>query len=129
MEDNKLWCVAIADEPDSEFVQHAAVSKEIAERALARHHKLLAYDIQHPEILESCKECVKVEVWQGTPEEHAANIHYDEDWFTLPMYQCKNIQQMHTVFTKYKEIVHCYNGDQELITADYEEAKRFYGVA
>ncbi|WP_338841387.1 hypothetical protein [Acinetobacter lwoffii] len=37
MEKNKLWCVGICPEDDSPHEQSPAVSKEIAERALARY--------------------------------------------------------------------------------------------
>ena len=40
MEKNKLWCVGICPEDDSPHEQSPAVSKEIAERALARYRAM-----------------------------------------------------------------------------------------
>ena len=65
---------------------------------------------------------------EGTAEEHQEQMFYTEDWFKEPMYQCKNMQQAEQAF-KYGEIVHCYKDSAELITSDFDEAKRFYEVA
>ncbi|WP_191112828.1 hypothetical protein [Acinetobacter lwoffii] len=117
MEDNKLWCVGICPEDDSPHGQSPAASKEIAERALARYRAMTKAE-GNQFMIESF----------GTDEEHQEQMFYTEDWFKEPMYQCKNMQQAEQVF-KYGEIVHCYKDGAELITSDFDEAKRFYEVA
>ncbi|RLL25523.1 hypothetical protein D9K80_18885, partial [Acinetobacter cumulans] len=127
MKDNKLWCVAIRPESDSPHEQSPAASKEIAERAVAR-YKAMASAEGNEFMIESFEDLIQVQQWHGTRKEHINKMFYTEVWFKEPMYQCKNAEQMEKAF-KYNEIIHCYKGDQELITSDYEEAKRFYGVA
>lgn len=127
MGSKKLWCVAIRPEGDSPYKQSPAASKEIAERAVTR-YKSMTLAEGNEFMIESLEDLIQVQQWHGTRKEHINKMFYTEGWFKEPMYQCKNIEQMEKVF-KYDEIVHCYNGDQELITDDYEEAKRFYGVA
>lgn len=127
MEDNKLWCVAIAPEDDTELEQAPAVSKEIAERAVARYRAMTKAE-GNQFMIESFDDYFQVQEWEGAAEEHQEQMFYTEDWFKEPMYQCKNMQQAEQVF-KYGEIVHCYKDSAELITSDFEEAKRFYEVA
>ena len=79
-------------------------------------------------MIESFDEYFQVQEWEGTAEEHQEQMFYTEDWFKEPMYQCKNMQQAEQAF-KYGEIVHCYKDGVELITSDFDEAKRFYEVA
>lgn len=125
------WVYSIPEEPDSPPNYFPAESKEIAYRAKARFKKMFEREFaESPEIAEMIIRQMDVTIWHGADEEFEElkkESFYDEAWFKEPMYQCKNIEQMEKVF-KYDEIVHCYNGDQELITDDYEEAKRFYGV-
>ncbi len=127
MGSKKLWCVAIRPEGDSPYKQSPAASKEIAERALARYRAMTKAE-GNQFMIESFDEYFQVQEWEGTAKEHQEQMFYTEVWFKEPMYQCKNAEQMEKAF-KYNEIIHCYKGDQELITSDYEEAKRFYGVA
>lgn len=126
MEDNKLWCVGICPEDDSPHEQSPAASKEIAERAVAR-YKAMALAEGNEFMIESFEDLIQVQQWHGTRKEHINKMFYTEDWFKEPMYQCKNMQQAEQVF-KYGEIVHCYKDGAELITSDFEEAKRFYEV-
>ena len=127
MENNKLWCVGICPEDDSPHEQSPAVSKEIAERALARYRAMTKAE-GNEFMIESFDEYFQVQEWEGTTEEHQKQMFYTEDWFKEPMYQCKNMQQAEQAF-KYGEIVHCYKDSAELITSDFDEAKRFYEVA
>ncbi|MEX5443539.1 hypothetical protein WCE14_09230 [Acinetobacter schindleri] len=129
MTEQKMWCVAIAPEDDTELEQAPAVSKEIAERAVARYRAMHTAE-GNKFLIESFDELIQVQEWKGTPEEHKnAEFIYDEAWFGEPMYQCKNLEQAVQVF-KYGEIVHCYKLDgAELITSDFEQAKSFYEVA
>ena len=125
MELEKLWCVAIRPEDDSPFEQTPAASKEIAELALDRYLKMQkAEGIQV--ILENFDYFFEVQQWNGSSQEHASKMLYTEDWFSQPMYQCKDIDQAKRVF-QWGEIVRCIKPNGELITADFEEAKRFYG--
>ena len=126
VEDNKLWCVAIRPESDSPHEQSPAASKEIAERAVAR-YKAMALAEGNEFMIESFDDLIQVQQWHATRKEYINKMFYTEDWFKEPMYQCKNMQQAKQVF-KYGEIVHCYKDGAELITSDFDEAKRFYEV-
>ena len=101
--------------------------QEIAERALARYRAMTKAE-GNEFMIESFDEYFQVQEWEGTTEEHQKQMFYTEDWFKEPMYQCKNMQQAEQAF-KYGEIVHCYKDGVELITSDFDEAKRFYEVA
>ena len=127
MENNKLWCVGICPEDDSPHEQSPAASKEIAERALARYRAMTKVE-GNQFMIEFFDEYFQVQEWEGTAKEHQEQMFYTEDWLKKPMYQCKNMQQAEQAFM-YGEIVHCYKDDAELITSDFEEAKRFYKVA
>ena len=127
MESKKLWCVGICPEDDSPHEQSPAASKEIAERALARYRAMTKAE-GNEFMIESFDEYFQVQEWEGTTEEHQKQMFYTEDWFKEPMCQCKNMQQAEQAF-KYGEIVHCYKDGVELITSDFDEAKRFYEVA
>ena len=127
MGSKKLWCVAMRPEYDSPFKQSPAASKEIAHRAVAR-YKAMALAEGNEFMIESFDEYFQVQEWEGTTEEHQKQMFYTEGWFKEPMYQCKNMQQAEQAF-KYGEIVHCYKDSAELITSDFDEAKRFYEVA
>lgn len=117
--------MAIRPEDDSPFEQTPAASKEIAELALDRYLKMQkAEGIQV--ILENFDYFFEVQQWNGSSREHASKMLYTEDWFSQPMYQCKDIDQAKRVF-QWGEIVRCIKPNGELITADFEEAKRFYG--
>ena len=126
MKDNKLWCVGICPEDDSPHKQSPAASKEIAERALARYRAMTKAE-GNQFMIESFDDFIQVQQWHGTRKEHENKMFYTEGWFKEPMYQCKNMQQAEQVF-KYGEIVHCYKDSAELITSDFDEAKRFYEV-
>ncbi len=127
MGSKKLWCVAIRPEGDSPHQQSPAASKEIAHRAVTR-YKAMTLAEGNDFMIESFDEYFQVQEWEGTAKEHQEQMFYTEDWFKEPMYQCKNMQQAEQAFM-YGEIVHCYKDDAELITSDFEEAKRFYRVA
>ncbi|OTG64377.1 hypothetical protein B9T25_13125 [Acinetobacter sp. ANC 4470] len=127
MGSKKLWCVAIRPESDSPYEQSPAISKEIAERAVAR-YKAMTEKEGNPFSIESFDDLIQVQQWHGTRKEHENECFYTEGWFEQPMYQCKNIEQAELAF-KYGEIVRCYDDKAELITRDFEEAKRFYEVA
>lgn len=126
MGSKKLWCVAIRPEGDSPHEQSPAASKEIAERAVAR-YKAMTMAEGNQFMIESFDDFIQVQQWHGTRKEHENKMLYTEGWFKEAMYQCKNMQQAEQVF-KYGEIVHCYKDSAELITSDFDEAKRFYGV-
>lgn len=127
MGSKKLWCVAIRPEGDTPYKQSPAESKEIAERAVAR-YKSMTLAEGNEFMIESFDDFIQVQQWHGTRKEYENKMFYTEGWFKEPMYQCKNMQQAEQVF-KYGEIVHCYKDSAELITSDFDEAKRFYGVA
>lgn len=126
------WVYSIPEEPDSDPNYFPCESKEIALKVKDRYTEMFKKEFpDSPEILQTILDSMGVSVWHGTDdefEELKKEFFYTESWFGEAMYQCKNIEQMESAF-KYKEIVHCYNGDRELATADYEEAKCFYGVA
>lgn len=127
MGSKKLWCVAIRPEGDSPHQQSPAASKEIAHRAVTR-YKAMALAEGNEFMIESFDDLIQVQQWHGTRKDHINKMFYNENWFNEAMYQCKNMQQAEQAF-KYGEIVHCYKGAVELITSDFEEAKRFYEVA
>lgn len=126
MGSKKLWCVGIRPEGDSPHEQQPAQSKEIAERALTRYRAMTKAE-GNRFMIESFDDFIQVQQWHGTRKKHENKMFYTEGWFKEPMYQCKNMQQAEQVF-KYGEIVHCYKDSAELITSDFEEAKRFYEV-
>ena len=127
-EKNKLWCVGICPEDDSPHEQSPAVSKEIAERALARYRAMTKAE-GNQFMIESFDEYFQVQEWEGTAEEHQEQMFYTEDWFKEPMYQCFDLPTACKVF-EYGEIVKCYKkGSSPLTTSNFEEAKRFYEVA
>lgn len=126
------WCYSIPEEPDSPPNYFPCESKEIAYRVKARYTEMFKKEFpDSPDILQTILDSMSVSVWGGTDEEFEElkkEFFYTESWFKDAMYQCKNMQQAEKVF-KYGEIVHCYKDGTELITSDFEEAKRFYGVA
>lgn len=122
---NELWCVGIRPEGDSPHEQEPAISKEIAERGLERIRKMIEAEGNRL-LIENFDDYCQVQKWEGTAEEHAANMYYTEDWFNEPIYQCKNMEQAEIAF-QFGEIVHCLRSDgAEIVTADFEEAKQFY---
>lgn len=127
MGSKKLWCVAIRPEGDSPHKQEPAISKEVAERAVAR-YKAMALAEGNEFMIESFEDLIQVQQFHGTRKEHERKMFYKEDWFKEPMYQCFDLATACKVF-KYGEIVHCYKDGAELITSNFEEAKRFYEVA
>lgn len=123
----ELWCVGICPEADSPHEQSPAISKEIAERAVERYRKE-AVARNNEFILEVFDEYIQVQKWDGTAKEHRDQMFYTEEWFSKPFYQCRNFEEANKVF-KFGEIVECHKENSEpLITADFEEAKRFYGA-
>lgn len=122
----KLWCVGIRPEGDSPHEKTPALSKEIAERALERYRSMWKAE-GNSFVLENIDDLIQVQQWHGTRKEHENKMLYTEEWFKQAMYQCQNIKQAEIAF-QYGEIVHCYNGSAELITKDFDEAKKFYGV-
>ena len=128
MESKKLWCVAIRPEGDSPHQQSPAASKEIAHRAVAR-YKAMTLAEGNDFMIESFDDFIQVQQWHGTRKEHINKMFYTEGWFKQSMYQCFDLPTACKVF-KYGEIVQCYKkGSSPLITASFEEAKRFYEVA
>lgn len=127
MESKKLWCVGMRPEDDSPHEQTPAASKEIAERAIERYRAMWKAE-GNEFMIESFDDFIQVQQWHGTRKEHINKMFYNENWFNEAMYQCKNMTQAEQAF-KYGEIVHCYKGAVELVTSDFEEAKRFYEVA
>ncbi|MFH7764686.1 hypothetical protein [Acinetobacter sp. BSP-28] len=128
MGSKKLWCVAIRPEGDSPYKQSPAASKEIAERAVAR-YKSMTLAEGNEFMIESFDDFIQVQQWHGTRKEHENKMFYTEGWFKEPMYHCSSLPAACKVF-KYGEIVKCYKkGSSPIITANFEEAKRFYEVA
>ncbi len=126
------WVVAIPEEPDSEPDYFPAESKEIAQRVVTRYKNMMTNRfVDHPDIAESINDSIHYCLWHGTDAELEAlksEIFYNEEWFKLPMYNCRSAEEIKEAFRD-KEIVHCFNGDKELITDSIDEAKRFFGVA
>lgn len=127
-ESKLLWCVEIAEEPDSPFEQIPATSKAIAQRAVKRYHTMHSNSFQNKDIAQSVNNCVRVSMWNSIPEEHVAKILFNEAWFDLPMFKCDSADQIDQAF-KAKDLVKCTNQDKVLVTKDIDEAKRFFGVA
>lgn len=126
-----LWCVEIAEEPDSPFEQIPASSKDVAQRAVKRYHKMHNNAYENKDLVCLMNDSIQVHLWHSTEEEFnkaSAEFVFDEAWFELPMYDCNSIDQIDLTF-KYGDLVECKNGGQVLITKDIEEAKRFFGVA
>ena len=131
------WVVAIPEEPDSIPEYFPAESKEIAQRAVRRYKNMMTNRFEKdPDLAETINSSIHCCLWLGTDEEFEAlslkaimeGTFYDEEWFKKPMYNCRSIEDIQEAFRD-KDIVHCFNGDKELITDSIEEAKRFYGVA
>lgn len=125
-----LWCVHIPEEPDSpgEFIP--AQSKEIAQRVVRRSHAVNLNSFSNREFAVATNALIQIYLWGGTEEEFnnaAKEFIYDEKWFSSPMFQCHDLTTAAKVF-EYGEIVECQkDGAPSLITADFEEAKFFYG--
>lgn len=124
MINKELWCVGIRPEDDSPHEQCPAVTKEIADRAVAR-YKAMTLAEGNELLIESFDDFVQVQQWEGSEKEHTDQMLYIEDWFKEPMYQCRNMAGAEMVF-RYGEIVECFNDGVSLITTDFELAKRFY---
>ena len=128
MGSKKLWCVAMRPEYDSPFKQSPAASKEIAHRAVTR-YKAMTLAEGNEFMIESFDDLIQVQQWHGTRKEHINKMFYTGGWFKQSMYQCFDLQTACKVF-KYGEIVQCYKkGSSPLITASFDEARRFYEVA
>lgn len=128
---NLKWVVAIPEEPDSAHEYFPAESKEIAYRALKRYKNMMTnHFANHPDLAQTINDSMHVCLWHGTDDEYEAlksKSFYDEDWFKQPMFNCRSAEEIQEAFRD-KDIVHCFNGEKELITDSIEEAKRFYGV-
>ena len=126
------WVVAIPEETDSTPDYFPAESKEIAQRAVHRYQNMMTNRfIDHPDLAESINNSIHFCIWHGTDDEFEAlksETFYNEEWFKQPMYNCRSIEEIQEAFRD-KDIVHCFKGDEELITDSIEEAKRFYEVA
>ena len=121
-----LWCVEIAEEPDSPFEQIPASSKDVAQRAVKRYH-LMNNNSYKSAIAQSANDCIHIAMWYGTPEDHAENILFNDAWFDLPMFTCESVDHIEMAF-KAKDLVECLHDGKTLITKDIEEANRFFGV-
>lgn len=128
MSSKKLWCVAIRFEYDSPYKQSPAVSKEVAEQAVARYRKM-NHAMFHSEVIaDSYDGFYQVQQWHGTRKDHIRKMFYTQDWFNQPMYQIFDMSNAESLF-KRDDLVICYKqGSTPLITKDINEAKRFYEV-
>ena len=126
-ESKLLWCVEMAEEPDSPFEQIPATSKAIAQRAVKRYHTMHSNSFHDKDIAQSANNCIRVSMWNGIPEEHVAKILFNEAWFDLPMFKCDSADRIDQAF-KAKDLVKCTHQGKVLVTKDIDEAKRFFGV-
>lgn len=126
MSNKKLWCVAIRPEFDSPYKQTPAVSKEVAEQAVARYRKMNHAMFQSEVIANSYDEYFQVQQWHGTRKEHIRKMFYSQEWFSQAMYQIFDMSNAEAIFER-DDLVICYKqGSTPLITKDINEAKRFY---
>ncbi|MCH7328094.1 hypothetical protein [Acinetobacter modestus] len=134
MSKSKLWCVAMRPEGDSPFRQTPAQSYLMALEAVGRYRRI---EEKQGNIffLEIFDDMIQVQRWHGTRKDHIRNMFYTADWFKKAMYQCFDIGMAERVF-KFGEIVNCFKsvkhykkGDSPFVTANFEEAKRFYEEA
>lgn len=121
-----LWCVEIAEEPDSPFEQIPAENKAIAQRVVKRYHQMNNNSYK-PELAKSANACIRVAMWYGAPEEHVAEL-FNENWFELAMFTCDSVDRIDAAF-KAKDLVQCKHQGKVLVTNGINEAKRFFGVA
>lgn len=125
------WVVAIPEESDSKPDYFAAESKELAQRAVRRYRNMMTNRfVDHPDLAESINSSIHYCLWHGTDAEFEAlkaEVFHNEEWFKQPMCNCRSIEEIQEAFRD-KDIVHCFNGKNELITDSIDEAKRFYGV-
>ena len=124
-ESKLLWCVEMAEEPDSPFEQTPASSKSIAQRVVKRYHEINnnSYDT---DIAKSMNNCIRVAMWHGLAEEHIVDL-LNEAWFDLSLFKCDSPDHIEMAF-KAKDLVKCTHKGNVLITKDIEEAKQFFGV-
>ncbi|MEG0346558.1 MAG: hypothetical protein RR605_00750 [Acinetobacter sp.] len=125
-ESKLLWCVEIAEEPDSPFEQTPASNKSIAQRVVNRYHSI-NNNSYCPEIAKSANSCIRVSMWHGLAEEHIVDL-LNEAWFDLSLFKCDSPDHIEMAF-KAKDLVKCTNQGKVLVTKDIDEAKRFFGVA
>jgi len=129
---NLKWVVGIPDEPDSAPNYYPAESKEIAQRAVRRYKNMMSNRFfKNPDLAEEINGSIHISLWHGTDEEFEAlkaEVFHNEDWFKQPMCNCRSAEEIQEAFRD-KDIVHCFNGEKELITDSIDEAKRFYEVA
>lgn len=131
MSKSELWCVAMRPEGDSPFRQTPAISLGIAQKAVERYRRIEEKQ-GNTFFLEIFDDMIQVQRWHGTRKDHIRNMFYTADWFKKAMYQCFDMEMAERVF-KFGEIVNCFksvkhykNGDSPFVTANFEEAKRFY---
>ena len=124
-ESKLLWCVEMAEEPDSPFEQTPASCKSIAQRVVKRYHEINnnSYDT---DIAKSMNNCIRVAMWHGLAEEHIVDL-LNEAWFDLSLFKCDSPDHIEMAF-KAKDLVKCTHKGNVLITKDIEEAKQFFGV-
>lgn len=125
-ESKLLWCVEMAEEPDSPFEQIPATSKAIAQRVVKRYHEI-NNNSYRTDIAKSANNCIRVAMWHGLAEEHIVEL-LNEAWFDLSMFKCDSPDHIEMAF-KAKDLVKCTHKGNVLITKDIEEAKQFFGVA
>jgi len=104
-ESKLLWCVEMAEEPDSPFEQTPASSKSIAQRVVKRYHEINnnSYDT---DIAKSMNNCIRVD---------------------LSLFKCDSPDHIEMAF-KAKDLVKCTHKGNVLITKDIDKAKQFFGV-
>ncbi len=126
MGNKKLWCVAIRPEADSPYEQTPAVSREVAQQAVARYKLINAAMFGGGPLAEWADLNFQVQQWHGTREDHIRGMSYTQDWFNQPMFQVFSLEQVDKIFS-YRDLVICYKqGSTPLTTKDINEAKRFY---
>lgn len=127
MGNKKLWCVAIRPEADSPYEQTPAVSREVAQQAVARYRKMNKYAFSDDlDYVAWCDEFYQVQQWHGTRKDHIRKMFYTQDWFNQPMYQIFDMTNAESLF-KRDDLVICYRqGFAPITTKDINEARAFY---
>lgn len=125
MGNKKLWCVAIRPEADSHYEQTPAISREVAQQAVARYRKMTLAE-GNDFMIESFDDLIQVQQWHGTRKDHIRKMFYTQDWFNQPMFQIFDISRADDVFSR-DDLVICYRqGFAPITTKDINEAKAFY---
>ena len=125
MGNKKLWCVAIRPEADSPYEQTPAISREVAQQAVARYRKMTLAE-GNDFMIESFDDLIQVQQWHGTRKDHIRKMFYTQDWFNQPMFQIFNMSRADDVFSR-DDLVICYRqGFAPITTKDINEARAFY---